>query len=238
MVRIGGGAAGPTMRCTVAGNLATSRGIASAIAAIVSHAACARNDRCEHRSARMATRVLIIESDANLAHELACALAAHGCEVSVCGDGEAGLAHAMSSRPDVIVLAVELPDTNGFSVCNRLKKHAELQSVPLLVTSTQCDDETFEQHKKLRTHADDYVRKPVAVDRLLERLKRLVPNLTNAEHASSAYRAPVDEVSMPVEPDAPRLEAALARAIDRASAAGRWDVVTQLARELEARRKS
>jgi len=186
------------------------------------------------------TRVLVVESDAAFADALRRALAPLGCAVAVCNDGEAGLAHAEAHRPDLILVSVELKGMNGFAVCNRLKRHAALKSVPLVVMSSECDEETFEQHRKLRAHADDYVRKPISIEQLLPRMVKLVPGLREAVSSSAAYRAPTDDVVpiAAVDNDRSTLEEALARAIDRASAAGRWDVVTQLARELEARRKS
>ena len=64
---------------------------------------------------------------------------------------------------------------NGFLVCKKIKKTAELENVPLVILSSEVDEETFEQHKKLRTRADDYIRKPIAFSELFERVKPWVP---------------------------------------------------------------
>ena len=57
---------------------------------------------------------------------------------------------------------------NGFSVCNKLKKDPALKDVPLIIMSSESSDETFEQHQKLRTRAEDYVHKPIAFGELLQ----------------------------------------------------------------------
>ncbi|HEX3345020.1 MAG TPA: response regulator, partial [Polyangiaceae bacterium] len=69
---------------------------------------------------------------------------------------------------------MELPRMNGFSVCNKLKKDPNLKDVPLVIMSTESSDETFDQHKKLRTRAEDYVHKPIAFGELLQHIQAFV----------------------------------------------------------------
>src|SRR5208283_5259482 len=85
-----------------------------------------------------------------------------GCTTSVVDDGNVGLQQASTDKPDLILLSIELPRMNGFSVCNKLKKDPDLKDVPLIIMSSESSDETFEQHKKLRTRAEAYVHKPIA----------------------------------------------------------------------------
>ena len=120
----------------------------------------------------MATRVLVIESDATFANEVSAELSKLGCSVEVTDDGNAGVQAALGNRPDLILLAIELPRINGYSICNKLRKETALKDVPLVVLSSESSDETFDQHRKLRTHADDYIRKPIHFDALLQRLER------------------------------------------------------------------
>jgi DNA-binding response OmpR family regulator len=97
-----------------------------------------------------------------------------GCSTTVVDDGNVGLQQASSDRPDLILLSIELPRMNGFSVCNKLKKDANLKEVPLIIMSSESSDETFEQHKKLRTRAEDYVHKPIAFGELLRHIREFV----------------------------------------------------------------
>jgi CheY-like chemotaxis protein len=92
----------------------------------------------------------------------------------VVDDGNLGLQQAASDKPDLILLSIELPRMNGFSVCNKLKKDPNLKDVPLIIMSSDSSDETFEQHKKLRTRAEDYVHKPVAFGELLQHIQGFV----------------------------------------------------------------
>ena len=64
------------------------------------------------------TKVLVFESDSSFAGELRTELGLLGCTVQVVDDGNVGLQVATSDRPDLILLSIELPRMNGFSVCN------------------------------------------------------------------------------------------------------------------------
>ena len=122
----------------------------------------------------MSIKVLVFESDSAFAGELRNELGNLGCAVRIVDDGNVGLQQAQAERPDLILLSIELPRMNGFSVCNKLKKDAELKDVPLIIMSSESSDETFEQHKKLRTRAEAYVHKPIAFGQLLQEIEPFV----------------------------------------------------------------
>ncbi len=122
----------------------------------------------------MPTRILIIEADRAFGRDVAASLHARGAETRVCTDGQSGLEEARSWRPDLVVLCVELPNLSGYSVCNKLKKDEQLKTIPLVLTSAEATPETFEQHRKLRTHADEYLLKPFEPATLVKRIGQLV----------------------------------------------------------------
>jgi CheY-like chemotaxis protein/predicted nucleic acid-binding Zn-ribbon protein len=122
----------------------------------------------------MPRKILLIESDAPFAREMAAALEEKGFEAQVSGDGKEGLDLARDLHPSAIVLCVELPKMSGYSICNKLKKDDGLRSIPLVIISAEATPETFEQHKKLRTRAEDYLIKPFPPSELAQRLAALV----------------------------------------------------------------
>lgn len=109
----------------------------------------------------MGASVLIIDADEAFADEVATALRTIGVEASTTGDGKLGLDLARINLPSAIVLCVELPRMSGYSVCAKLKKDDALKSVPVVITSSEATPETFEQHRKLKSRAEEYVKKPV-----------------------------------------------------------------------------
>jgi CheY-like chemotaxis protein len=122
----------------------------------------------------MGQRILVLESDAAFAGEVQNGLQALGATVEVASDGNQGIDRAMASRPDLILLTIELPGMNGFLVCKKLKKEDALKDVPLVILSSEATEETFEQHKKLRTRAEEYLHKPIAVSALIEIVQKHV----------------------------------------------------------------
>src|ERR1700690_3796648 len=140
----------------------------------------------------MSTKVLVFESDAAFAAELRSELTKLDCVTSVVDDGNAGLQQAASDKPDLILLSIELPRMNGFSVCNKLKKDGKLKDVPLIIMSTESSDETFEQHRKLRTRAEDYVHKPIAFGELLQHINQFV-KLAAPEGAAEGEGIVIDD---------------------------------------------
>ncbi len=111
----------------------------------------------------------------SFAGELRAELGRLGATVQVVDDGNVGLQAASTDRPDLILLSIELPRMNGFSVCNKLKKDPHLKDVPLVIMSSESSEETFEQHRKLRTRAEDYIHKPIAFGELLQHIRAFVP---------------------------------------------------------------
>ncbi len=153
----------------------------------------------------MSTKVLVFESDPAFAGELRTELGKLGCNTTVVEDGNVGLQQASSDKPDLILLSIELPRMNGFSVCNKLKKDASLKDVPLIIMSSESSDETFEQHKKLRTRAEDYVHKPIAFGELLQHIQGFVPMGSDAASEAEAaivIEEDIDAADYLVEDDA------------------------------------
>ncbi|HET8732222.1 MAG TPA: response regulator [Anaeromyxobacteraceae bacterium] len=122
----------------------------------------------------MQKNVLLIENDAAFARAMAQALEARGFGVRTSPDGKEGFELAKALRPDCVVLCVELPGLSGYSWCNRLKKDGELKAIPLVITSAEATPETFDQHRKLKTRAEDYLLKPFPPATLVEHVGALV----------------------------------------------------------------
>ena len=66
---------------------------------------------------------------------------------------------AANHRPDLILLDVMMPETDGLTVCRRLKADPELRAIPVILVTAQADEEDVV--RGLDAGADDYVAKPV-----------------------------------------------------------------------------
>lgn len=143
----------------------------------------------------MSKKILLIESDSAFAEELSEALERHGLEVRVTGEGKDGLDLARAAQPDAIVLSVELPKMSGYSVCNKLKKDDDLKAIPLIIVSAEATPETFEQHKRLKTRAEEYLLKPFRPGELIEKLGQLI-ELPAAEAVGTGDVVPLEDVDI------------------------------------------
>ena len=117
----------------------------------------------------MPEKILIIEdnkNDANMVKEL---LESEGFKVDAANTGEEGLKKALEMKPDLVVLDLMLPDTDGFKVCEKLKKEQALKNtmVVVLTIKDSIDDIT----KAFRVGADDYVIKPAVTEFLVRKVK-------------------------------------------------------------------
>lgn len=119
--------------------------------------------------------ILLIDAEQPFADNLAGTLKGRGFQVKLLDDGKDGLDFAKDSRPDLIVLCVELPKMSGYSICNKLKKDNDLKNIPLIITSKEATPETFAQHKKLKTRAEDYLIKPFSDGELVDKIGALIP---------------------------------------------------------------
>ena len=110
---------------------------------------------------------LIIDADGKTPTSIKNILAPYGFEFTITENGPEAVNVARQAAPDVIFLRAELPLTSGFSVCNRLRRHDDTRKIPLIMYSSNVSEDVFEQHRNLKTHADDYLRLPLDPERLL-----------------------------------------------------------------------
>src|SRR3989337_2765220 len=113
--------------------------------------------------------ILVVEDERRLAQVVRKVLEEEGHTVDVATDGEEGLAMAMDSSHDVIVLDILLPGIDGFEVCRRLRA-GRVDTPVLLLTAL---DAVEERVRGLDAGADDYLPKPFAFQELLARLRAL-----------------------------------------------------------------
>jgi len=116
------------------------------------------------------TRVLIVEDNEDLAFGLRKTLEFEGYQVDVAGDGAAGLERASNGRPDLVVLDLMLPDTDGYSVLRRLRHDGV--HVPVLILTAR--GEEADLVLGFDCGADDYVTKPFSTVELLARVRALL----------------------------------------------------------------
>lgn len=114
-------------------------------------------------------RILLVEDEPQLAAQIARALTRADHTVETRHDGEEGLALASRGAFDLIVLDVNLPKLDGFTVLKRLRDAHNHTRVIMLTARGEVGDRV----NGLKSGADDYVTKPFAIDELLARVEVL-----------------------------------------------------------------
>ena len=118
----------------------------------------------------MNERILIIEDERTLLETLKYNLEKEGYQVHTATDGEAGLALARSTKPEIIILDLMLPRMDGISVCRTLRR--EGMEVPILMLTARAEE--IDKVLGLEMGADDYVTKPFGFRELLARINALL----------------------------------------------------------------
>ncbi len=96
-------------------------------------------------------------------------MSARGYDVEMAEDGETALDSARTFQPDLVVLDLNLPSMDGFSVARELRNRS---AVPILVLSVREDEP--DKVEALDLGADDYLTKPFGTDELMARVRALL----------------------------------------------------------------
>jgi DNA-binding response OmpR family regulator len=118
---------------------------------------------------RMGARILVAEDDTKQAELIRMYLEREGFAVAVVHDGRAALEQARQKRPDLIVLDVMMPRTDGLDVCRILRADSQVPIIMLTARSTE-DDLLL----GLDLGADDYLTKPFSPRELVARVRTVL----------------------------------------------------------------
>lgn len=115
----------------------------------------------------MTNRILIAEDEERIASFIQKGLRIDGFRAEIVADGLAAFEYARSGEFDLMVLDIELPGLDGFSVLRRLR--TERIDIPIIILTAR--DAVEDTVAGLNGGADDYMRKPFAFDELLARIR-------------------------------------------------------------------
>ena len=115
-------------------------------------------------------RILLVEDDVRLAETLAEALTDQRYVVDIATDGETAWYQAKVLEYDLMLLDVMLPELDGISLCHRLRSHGYMLPILMLTACDTLNDEI----NGLDVGADDYVVKPVDLQKLFARIRALL----------------------------------------------------------------
>jgi DNA-binding response OmpR family regulator len=119
----------------------------------------------------MVPRILIVDDENDFIELLQYKLGGHGYELIVAYDGVHALSQARTQKPNLILLDILLPDLDGLSVCEILRRQPATRKIPIIFMSALTGDVT---KRTAVLQADDFFTKPLDLNRLEKRIDELL----------------------------------------------------------------
>lgn len=120
----------------------------------------------------MGSKILIVDDQAMMLKLMAHPLEQEGFSVITAMTGGEALQKIQTEQPDLVILDIMLPDTNGIDVCRRIRQVLHLADLPIIILSGQT--ELSAKIQGLEAGADEYVTKPVDPKEMAVRVKSLL----------------------------------------------------------------
>jgi CheY-like chemotaxis protein len=126
----------------------------------------------------MTQQILIVDDEADFIELVKFRLSDLSCDFLVANDGVQALSQARQYKPDLILLDILLPDMDGLSVCEILKRQPATKKIPIIFMSALSSDVT---KRTAAMQAEDFFTKPLDLERLVNRVRDLLSHETAAK---------------------------------------------------------
>lgn len=117
-------------------------------------------------------RILLVDDDQEIIESMRIALESAGYDVAIARDGNEGLRAAELNNPDLMIVDVMMPKRSGFLVLEKLMRKRAVPMRVIMITANEGNRHKDYAEKVLEV--DDYIRKPFAMDRLLDSVSKLL----------------------------------------------------------------
>ena len=127
----------------------------------------------------MATRILVVEDDPDIAHLVARYLDKAGFQTEHASTGRDALLAISARPPDLVILDLMLPQVDGLEVCRILRGDATTSALPIIMLTARAEES--ERIVGLELGADDYLAKPFSPGELVARVRALLRRAQRSE---------------------------------------------------------
>ena len=114
------------------------------------------------------TTILLVEDHEEVWEMLSRRLRRQGFDVSIAVDGRQAIEACANEHPDLVLLDMNLPETDGWTVARQLKADPRCAEIPIIALTAYAAAE--DRAKALQAGCDDYHPKPVDFSRLLSQI--------------------------------------------------------------------
>jgi len=130
-------------------------------------------------------RIALVEDDADLAYSIQLNLEGAGYKVEHFANGQEGLLSVQGSRFDFLILDLNLPDLDGFTICRELRRHSSTSRLPILMLTARTSER--DRVTGLELGADDYLAKPFSMRELMARVAAILRRSTAPGDETQSY---------------------------------------------------
>jgi DNA-binding response OmpR family regulator len=116
-------------------------------------------------------KVLVVEDDVDIQDLVVSVLSRAGYDMLAEGDGDAGLAAALTQQPDLVILDWMMPGLSGVEVCRAMRADPRAKNIAVLMLTSRAQESDIDQ--AFTAGADDYMVKPFRGRELVSRVKSL-----------------------------------------------------------------
>ena len=127
-------------------------------------------------------KIIIVEDDPGISKYLQAALRGHDYEPMLATDGKTALEMIASHCPDLLLLDLGLPDRDGMSLIQEVRK---TNTVPIIVLSARSNER--DKVEMLDLGANDYITKPFGTEELLARIRAVLRSHRHSEEKESSH---------------------------------------------------
>ncbi len=139
-------------------------------------------------------KVLIIDDDADLLHLAGLLFKKAGAQIFTARDGLEGISKLFTCNPNLIILDVMMPGTNGFEVCQRIR---QVSNAPIIMLTALNHEQ--EMLRGLEAGADDFLTKPFNAEVLLARAKTVLRRSANGNAQNTNFQFNNGHLSIDIE---------------------------------------
>jgi two-component system alkaline phosphatase synthesis response regulator PhoP len=119
----------------------------------------------------MTPTVLLVDDEKDILELLKYNLRKEGMHAITASNGKEAMS-LMSSKPDLVVLDVMMPEMDGWDVCKAIRKNPDTAAIPIIFLTAK--DDEIDEVVGLELGADDYITKPVKVRTFIARVKKVL----------------------------------------------------------------
>lgn len=130
-------------------------------------------------------RIAVIEDDPDLSFTIGLNLEHEGYAVSRFTNGHEGMLTVQQGNFDFLILDLNLPDLDGFTICRELRRTPATASLPILMLTARSSER--DRVTGLELGADDYLVKPFSVRELLARIAAILRRSRGGEKETAVY---------------------------------------------------